>query len=239
MASVAKPKIYVPGQDIPALPGGSHPGNRKKTTHLFIHHSASTGLYDDVYDFHSWHLKRGFSMVGYAFVIPKKTRLLDTVLTAPIEQGRPMNATGAHCLNGYNSVSPGICLSGNFETETPTTEQIDSLVKLLGWLCSYYNLPVSKIVGHRDGQSTSCPGKNLYAMLPSIRTRVAGLLSGTSEPTPAPETDLPAEVVKARKFVEEYGLITEKNWGGVVSRGTLAIILSRMADKGLLNVPPK
>ena len=65
-------------------------------------------------------------------------------------------------------------MTGNFDTERPTPEQIDSLERLLAFLCRIYDIEagVTTIEGHRDVNATDCPGDNLYRLLPQIRRDV-------------------------------------------------------------------
>jgi uncharacterized protein with LGFP repeats len=54
------------------------------------------------------------------------------------------------------------------------------------------------ISGHRDGNSTACPGARLYELLPSIRNRAAGLAGGAAPaPAPAPATGATKYTVRA------------------------------------------
>src|SRR6478736_4109920 len=43
---------------------------------------------------------------------------------------------------------------------------------------------LSTIYGHRDAQLTSCPGQNLYNLLPYLRTRVAELANSAVSVSP-------------------------------------------------------
>ena len=57
-------------------------------------------------DVHDWHLKRGWSGIGYHYVIRRD---------GTIERGRPINFDGAHALaNGHNKYSIGISLVGGY-----------------------------------------------------------------------------------------------------------------------------
>ena len=71
-------------------------------------------------------------------------------------------------------------MTGNFEKEIPTPAQIHSLEGLVAWICKTYSIVPgpSTIVGHRDVNSTDCPGRNLYSLLPQIRKDVARKLNG-------------------------------------------------------------
>ena len=81
---------------------------------------------------------------------------------------------GAHA-EGQNYHTVGINVTGNFEKEIPTKQQINSLETLLVFLCQTYHIQPDRmtIVGHRDVNSTDCPGRNLYRLLPEIRDNVS------------------------------------------------------------------
>lgn len=61
----------------------------------------------------------------------------------------------------------GVEMMGNFETQRPTPQQLESLVKLSAWLCQEKNIALSDIGGHKDRakKQTSCPGKDFYRYL--------------------------------------------------------------------------
>lgn len=130
---------------------------RQKTELIVIHHTASkTDL--TVQEIHQMHLKQGenWKGIGYHYYINKK---------GIIYRGRPEKYSGSHAID-YNSISIGVCLSGNFEEEEPNVNQITSLIELLYYLRTKYSN--TEIVGHRDLNATACPGKNLYSKLGSI-----------------------------------------------------------------------
>lgn len=120
---------------------------RSKTNRIIIHHSDSkTGNASVI---HGWHLGRGWSGIGYHFVIlPEGT----------IQRGRPEWGIGAHSGPGGNGDSIGICLIGKFEEYAPSEAQLKSLV----WLIKEYLYPAYgqiKVMGHKDVMPTACPGK--------------------------------------------------------------------------------
>ena len=130
---------------------------RQKTELIVIHHTASkTDL--TVQEIHQMHLKQGenWKGIGYHYYINKK---------GIIYRGRPEKYSGSHAID-YNSISIGVCLSGNFEEEEPNVNQITSLIELLYYLRAKYSN--TEIVGHRDLNATACPGKFLYSKLGSI-----------------------------------------------------------------------
>lgn len=138
---------------------------RPKTDMLVIHHVGIPDGDTSAAAIHKAHLANGWAGIGYHYVIRKD---------GSIERGRPLATVGAHA-EGQNYHTVGINVTGNFEKETPTQSQIASLEKLLVFLCQTYDIHPSAatIVGHRNVNSTDCPGKNLYKLLPEIRDDVA------------------------------------------------------------------
>jgi N-acetylmuramoyl-L-alanine amidase CwlA len=43
-------------------------------------------------------------------------------------------------------------------------------------MCITFNIPPSRIYGHRDYRHTLCPGENLYRHIPAIRVKVSEIL---------------------------------------------------------------
>lgn len=86
---------------------------------------------------------RGFSDVGYHFIIERDGRVV---------AGRPVAVAGAH-VAGRNAYSIGICYIGGLDAgarpaDTRTAEQIASLIRVLAEQRRLY--PDAKIRGHRD-----------------------------------------------------------------------------------------
>ena len=138
---------------------------RPSTEVIVIHHAGfPEGDKDSSAEgIHKYHREvNGWAGIGYHFVIRKD---------GTIEQGRPLKNVGAHSFH-HNQNSVGICVAGNFDVAKPNHLQMDSLKLLTAWLCQKYNLDPLKrgvIVGHRNLNDTSCPGKNLYRKLDEIR----------------------------------------------------------------------
>lgn len=147
---------------------------RSWTKYIVIHHTATTSDLT-VEDIHRIHLNEKYIGIGYHYFISKN----GTIFT-----GRPEKYIGAHAYP-INSISLGICLSGNFQVEKPTENQINSLIEILKLMKSKY--PNAKIISHsevikteecikeseRSGNkisyyATECCGKNLFLILPEI-----------------------------------------------------------------------
>ena len=135
------------------------PGTEKMRSlnRIVIHHSATeTG---NAAYFRVLHrVVNGWNDIGYHYVIGNGS-FSDN---GEIEKGRKLPFRGAHAKGG-NEDSIGICLVGNFNTETPTYLQIKSLGILLRSLAKEYSLCRNSVTLHRfiQGSSTECPGKNL------------------------------------------------------------------------------
>jgi N-acetyl-anhydromuramyl-L-alanine amidase AmpD len=120
--------------------------SRTQTRSIVIHHSASPDV--SAADIHRWHLEKGWSGIGYHYVIRKD---------GTIEEGRPLEMQGAHAGPKVNPDSIGICLSGNFMQYPPADKQMASLLRLVFWLRNYYRSQLT-LLRHKDLMPTKCPG---------------------------------------------------------------------------------
>ncbi len=134
--------------------------------YIVIHHSASEK--GNAAIFNVEHHQRGWpNGLGYHFVIDNGNPSAD----GRIEVGErwEKQLQGAHTGNTpgneYNEHGIGICLVGNFNEHMPTQAQLSSLYRLVTFLCAKYNIPPSRIIGHKDapGANTECPGNLLQA----------------------------------------------------------------------------
>jgi N-acetylmuramoyl-L-alanine amidase len=106
-----------------------------------------------VADIDKWHKARGFSGIGYHYVIYRD---------GSIHDGRNVDMIGAHCTN-YNAHSIGIVYVGGLAKDgktpkdTRTLAQKAALLNLLAELRTLY--PTAMIAGHRDydKQGKACP----------------------------------------------------------------------------------
>lgn len=133
---------------------------RTQTEKIVIHHTAGDWDAETVETINATHRDvNGWVGIGYHFFIAKD---------GSIWRGRPENWQGAHCIP-ENWRSLGVVVSGNFENDLPTPEQMQSLKELVLYLRARYGLPTTAVIGHRDADSTACPGRNLYAQLGAVR----------------------------------------------------------------------
>lgn len=118
---------------------------RKSTKYIVVHVTATPPNSDiGVKEVRQMHLRRGFSDIGYHYVIRRD---------GTVERGRsPDNCIGAH-VKGFNSISLGVSLVGGVDgrgrpQDNRTPQQSTALVALLKKLVAKY--PHAKICGHRD-----------------------------------------------------------------------------------------
>ena len=136
--------------------------SQRECTDMIVVHHTGNPTDDDLsaVEIHQSHLAKGWSGIGYHFVVRKD---------GTIEEGRPLWAVGSHAY-GENSHTIGIHVCGNFEIGSPTDAQIEKTAMLLANLCWDYNLTIDRkhVVGHRELMATACPGANLFAVLDEI-----------------------------------------------------------------------
>jgi hypothetical protein len=176
----------------------------------FVHHTESPNGYSPgevpamllaIFLFHRD--VRGWNDIGYNFVIDLFGRVFEARAGGVDEP-----VVGAHA-GGYNLVSTGVAVLGSFVSGPISAAARQTLEGLLAWKLSLHgapcegrvtvrvnpagaiysrfpaNAPVAlpRIAGHRDGDSTDCPGDALYGELPAIRPS-----AGRQAPRPARAT---------------------------------------------------
>lgn len=127
----------------------------RNITEIIVHCTATPAGKDyTVTDIKAWHLLRGFSDIGYHYVIYRD---------GSIHDGRKVTIAGAHC-TGHNTNSIGVCYVGGLgrdgktPKDTRTYQQRVALEQLLTQLRALY--PKAKIYGHRDFANKACPSFN-------------------------------------------------------------------------------
>lgn len=117
----------------------------RKINLIVVHCSATREGKDyTVNDIDKWHRQRGFSKIGYHFVVYRD---------GSIHNGRSIEEIGAH-VKGYNANSIGICYIGGLTADgksakdTRTPQQKEALRELITKLKKQF--PNAKVCGHRD-----------------------------------------------------------------------------------------
>ena len=140
---------------------------------------------------------RGWRDIGYNFVVDRFGRIFEARAGGIDEP-----VVGAQA-GGYNLVSTGAAVLGDFTAAAVSPAALSALQRLLAWKLSLHGVPTGgettvhvnpagaiysrfpagaavslpRIAGHRDADSTACPGDVLYGQLPEVRRR-AGALAG-------------------------------------------------------------
>jgi N-acetylmuramoyl-L-alanine amidase len=124
---------------------------RTRTSHIVLHTFAFKGKADAA-EVKKWHLQRGFSDIGYHWVIRRDGKL---------EKGRDEWRVGAHCRDGgYNNKAIGISFEGHGDFQPWTVLQLTRLIVLYKDINTRYSIPVENVIGHREsGAKKTCPGR--------------------------------------------------------------------------------
>jgi len=190
----------------------------------FVHHTENPNGYSRgevpamlraIFAFHTY--INGWNDIGYNFAIDSFGRIFEARAGGIDEP-----VTGAQA-GGYNYASTGIAVLGSFKSNPISPPAHAALVRLLAWKLSLHGVgarahtvvkvnpagavwskfpanglvPLPSIAGHRDADSTDCPGDALYAQLPRIRAAVQRLAPRPTRATlalgvPAPSAQQPS-----------------------------------------------
>lgn len=205
---------------------------------VIVHHTAGTNNYTKdqsasivrgIYNYHATTLQWGD--VGYNFLVDKWGRVFEGrsgSLSAP--KGKMVQ--GGHAY-GFNKGTMGIAMLGTYTSQAPSTETLTSVGKLAGWHLAragvtdpasngYYThkaKTLPHILGHRDVNSTECPGNVGYTRLPQVRTIATTTAAGDSTKVLAPKappSTIP-DLSNSGRWLQTLGL-----WQWVKSNGSVA-----------------
>jgi uncharacterized protein YgiM (DUF1202 family) len=158
--------------------------------HVIIHHTETANFQDpliairSIYYYHA--VTRGWGDIGYNYLVD---------FMGNVYEGRAGgdNVVGGHAYQ-YAEGSSGIGTIGSFSFQDTTPEAQAGVV----WITSYvarnldplaasdfHQVPqLPTICGHRDVNSSSCPGDYLYDDLPTIRQYAAAIINEGASPSP-------------------------------------------------------
>ncbi len=198
----------------------------------FVHHTENPngyaagevpGMLRAIYQFHRY--GRDWNDIGYNFVIDRFGRIFEA------RAGGVDEAVIGAQAGGYNYRSTGIAVLGEYGAVDISPAARVALAQLLAWKLSLHGVPVAgrvtirvdpsgavysrfpggahvslpRVAGHRDADSTDCPGDALYGELPGVRLSAAALAGRVAQLTlalrraeagPAPEASpAPAALV--------------------------------------------
>lgn len=164
------------------------------TQGIAIHHTAGSNDYSEeeaagiirgIYSYHAQTM--GWCDIGYHALADKYGNLYEGR-----SGGLNKDIIGAHA-GGFNENTWAISLVGNYQTQQPSTEMIESVGKLAGWRAQVAGIDpkgtnthrsegteftqfpagttvdLPNIFAHRDVGLTECPGDFAYAQLDTIR----------------------------------------------------------------------
>ncbi|MFF4685858.1 FG-GAP-like repeat-containing protein [Streptomyces sp. NPDC001307] len=154
------------------------------------------------------HFARGYYDIGYNFVVDRCGQIFEGR-----SGGMDLPVVGAHDI-GFNTNTVGISYIGNYMTARPSRAALDSIARIVAWKFGMYGIdPTGKVTltsgspkgqdgnlidqgqqitlprvfGHRDTNSTLCPGDNLYKKLSLIATLAK--TPGVSHALPTSDVD--------------------------------------------------
>ncbi|HTI29367.1 MAG TPA: N-acetylmuramoyl-L-alanine amidase [Methylomirabilota bacterium] len=173
---------------------------------LVVHHTAGRNADPNpaatvraIYYFHA--VTRRWGDIGYNYLIDEAGRVYEGRASRDYWNGTipssdnlgGLAVAGGHA-KYHNQGTMGIALLGTFTTQAPTAAAQAALVRMLAWAAAKYHIDprasgtyvnpqtgvsryTANITGHRDYQSTTCPGGVLYALMPTIRSQVAAAMN--------------------------------------------------------------
>lgn len=139
----------------------------RKIKKIIVH--CSDSAFGDVKEIDRWHRERGFSLIGYNYVICNGHRTskseYSTEVDGLIEYGRTIGMEGAHCY-GHNRDSIGVCLIGKKEFTKTQKIKLDQLLKSL---MLEYNLCPKDVYGHCElDPYKTCPNMDMHVVRASL-----------------------------------------------------------------------
>ena len=143
------------------------------------------------------HKARGWSGIGYHFVIPGN---------GIVYYVGDISTARANVAN-LNEQVLGIALCGDFTKDLPTDAQIDSAHKLVKWMIDVASIPNingwEDMVGHKELQATACPGTIWKGAPDSMYERIKNNIPYTPA-SPTPPTDEKYYVVYKGETIASY-----------------------------------
>ncbi len=163
-----------------------------------VHHTAGTNNYSQAQvpailrGIYAFHVKdRGWSDIGYNFLVDKWGRVWEG------RYGGTSRALVGAQASGFNEVTMGISVMGDYRNVAPSNAAIDSVTRVIAWKASVHGFDprgrfawkgktYRNVSGHRDVGSTTCPGL-IYNYLPAMATRAAALKGSVGNTGASPQ----------------------------------------------------
>lgn len=247
--AVARPTLHTCAE------WGARPANgtitvlNRKPTYIVVHHTAGGNSTDYSLD-HAFQISRdiqNFHMDGRGWI--DTGQQLTNSRGGHVTEGRHRSVEildgGTRHVQGanvadHNSEIIGIENEGLYTSVDVTQALWDSLVHLVAYIATQYGISPSMIRGHRDFNSTECPGEVLYGRLPELRDAVAAVI-GTSPAAPVkswpllkPGTD-GSKVLAAQHLLRARGVDVKAD--GQFGTSTFAAVRELAASNGVAYEP--
>ncbi len=219
----------------------------------FVHHTvtangyASTDSAGIVLGICRYHRDaNGWNDIGYNFLVDRFGQVFEG-RAGGVDQA----VVGAQA-QGYNSTSTGVAVIGTHESVPVGDLTLGALAILIGWKLALHAVtptgqvtvtsaggsanrhpagtPVTfeRISGHRDGDTTTCPGAALYAQLPALRDaaqRVAPAPAAAPPTPPASSSATTTVSLRATKRIRAGSRV--KLSGACDARGSVQVVMER------------
>ena len=213
----------------------------------YIHHTDTANGYSSsavpsiIRSIYAYHVEsNGWCDIGYNFLVDRFGRIWEGRyggITKPV--------IGAHT-GGFNTDTFGVSLIGNYTSTAPSSATVTAVERLFAWkLGSYYRNPLGKatttagsfsgsrfatgssvtfnvVSGHRDADTTTCPGTAAYSKLGTIRTGIVKLMgAGFVAPTVSPAS---VRMLSGQTFAIFSGVIAAQTWTATVTAATGTVV---------------
>jgi hypothetical protein len=186
----------------------------------------------------------GWNDIGYNFLVDRFGQVFEG-RAGGVDQA----VIGAQA-QGYNSVSTGVAVIGTHDGVPVGDMTLGALAILIGWKLARHGwtptgqvavrsaggsqnrypngTPVTfeRIAGHRDGDTTGCPGAALYAQLPALR-------AAAQRVAPPPSASPPVPPVTAQPSAT---VVTAKAWSRRVRAGSRVLLTGRSSARGSVQI---
>lgn len=187
--AAATPKVFTRGDWGARAPKNAIDVRSTGPTHIVVHHTATANVSDtstsraaalsrSIQQFHMD--SNGWTDIGQQFTISRGGHIMEGRESSLRSVSEGGHVVGAHTAD-HNSHTIGIENEGTYTSAAPPDGLMDALADTCAWLCAAHGLdPEEAIVGHRDYNSTNCPGDELYALLPQLRSDTAAKMESVA-----------------------------------------------------------
>jgi hypothetical protein len=218
----------------------------------FVHHTVNANSYGPedspaiVLAIAKFHMDANdWNDIGYNFLVDRYGQIFEGRAG-----GLERAVIGAQA-QGYNAQSTGIAVLGTHGSSPATRATIAALGELVGWKLARHGVPTdgevsvvsaggaanrfpegravtfARITGHRDANTTECPGGALYRQLPAVRALAARAARGVAPAPPPGPSAVTARAASERVRAKGIGVLLRGNVGG---DAPVRVAVSRQVD---------